>query len=99
MQNVGESYVDDGTHLNTSELRQNSFTDSEKPEGGIKPSAGNEYTVEKKTQRAIYDLLLGILKEFHLSTKDSANRAMEKLAKKSAKPSDLGDGLNETVTM
>lgn len=88
-----------GTHSNTSELRQNSFTDSEELEVGNKSSRRDEYAAEKTEQRAIYDLLVRILKTFQLSTKGNANRAMKKLVKNSAKPSDHGDSVNETVTV
>jgi hypothetical protein len=86
--------MENGTHLNTSELVQNSFTDSEELETGGK---SEEYTAEKTNQRAIYDLLLGILKTFQLSTKEDAKRAMENVAKESAKPSDSKNSVNKTM--
>jgi hypothetical protein len=72
--------MDDQTYLRRSELLQDVLEDSRELEAGRKPSRSSDDIADKATPRAIYDLVVSILKTFHHSTLGEMNRMKEKLA-------------------
>jgi hypothetical protein len=90
--------VDDGTFLRTSEQQYDSAEDSRQLEAGRKPSRGGDDIADQATPRAIYGLLVSILKTFQLSALGEMNRMMEIFAQNSTKLSDLADGAKEMGT-
>jgi hypothetical protein len=89
--------VEGRTHLKTRDLRQDcskGFNELDSERKSSRRSADNN---EKATQRELYNLLVDILKTFHVAILADINRMRDDLEKSSNRSSVVGDSANRTV--